>query len=116
MSQGIASTIETATILSGASLSNEVHLKSMRPFAIEMPTTWTAANLTFQVTTDGTTYRNLYDDTGAEVTVTASGDRYIALVSPAQWIGVQRFKIRSGTSGVPVNQGADRALHVVGES
>jgi len=104
-------------IASGSSLSGEVLLDNSVPrgkrlFAIVMPSSWTAANLTFQASIDGTTYNNLYDYNGSEVTVTAAASRYIVL-DPLTFAGVAGVKIRSGTSGTPVNQGADRTLTLV---
>lgn len=104
----------TATILSGASLSGAIDLGPNRAFAIVMPASWTTANLTFQGSADGITYNNLYDDTGTEVSVTAAASQYIVVSSPAKLLGVRWIKVRSGTSGTPVNQGADRVVKIVG--
>jgi hypothetical protein len=101
-----------AVIANGASLSGAVALGAGAPVAIATPAAWTAANLTFQGSVDGTTFLNLYDDAGTEVTVTAAVDRYIAL-SASLFAGCRFLKIRSGTAGTPVNQGAARTLTVV---
>lgn len=110
-----AGTTATATIASAASLSGEVDLAGYRNFAIQMPATWTAANLTFQVATaSGGTFQDLYDDFGNEVTVTAAASRGIALDGMAGALAAWRYlKIRSGTTGTPVNQAAERSLVVV---
>ena len=105
---------QTATILSGASLSGSIDLGTTRLFAIIMPAAWTTANLTFQVSADGTTYNNLYDDTGTEVTVTAAASQYIVISSPAKMLGARWFKVRSGTNTSAVNQAADRVVTIVG--
>lgn len=114
---------QEVTIANGASLSAEVDLRHHSLVAIQMPADWTAANLTFQGRpgADDTTPRinetlqNVYDDTGAEVTVTADADRYIALTAGVldALTGLGRVKIRSGTAGSPVNQGAARVLTLV---
>jgi hypothetical protein len=105
----------TATIASGASVSSLVTLPNRcMPTAIVIPGTWTTANLTFQVTLDGgTSYGNRRDEFGSEVaaTVTAAGD--VIDLPPAQWFWVKTFRIRSGTSGTPVNQGGARTLTVL---
>jgi hypothetical protein len=103
----------TTTIANGASLSGAVDLGIYRGFAIQMPAAWTAANLTFQGSSDCSTYANLYDDTGTEVLVTAAASTYIVFSSPAKFQGLRCLKIRSGTSGAAVNQGADRILTVI---
>jgi len=104
----------TTTITNGTSLSPAIDLADYgyRPIAIVMPAAWTAANLTFQGSHDGSTFNNLYTSAGVEYLVTAAASQYIIL-NPADFLGVQVLKIRSGTSGTPVNQGADRTLSLV---
>ena len=69
---------------------------------IQMPAVWTAASLTFQVSPDGgTTWCELYDDTGAEVTVVSPpAGSFIIFNTHAsyQWRGINAVKIRSGTA------------------
>jgi hypothetical protein len=103
----------TAAIANAASLSDAIHLRTHRLFALQMPGTWTAADLTFQGSYDGTTYADVYDEDGAEVTVEADASRFIIL-DPAKFLGLQRLKIRSGTTGSPVNQGGARSIQVIG--
>lgn len=105
----------TATILSGASLSDEIDLGHHRIATILMPAAWTTANLTFQVASaSGGTFKDLYDDGGVEVNVTAAAARAIGIDLNAGPLAAARFlKIRSGTTGTPVNQGGDRALVLV---
>jgi hypothetical protein len=102
------------TIANGTSLSPAIDLADYgyRPIAIVMPGTWTAANLTFQASHDGSTFNNLYTMAGVEYLVTATTSQFIIL-NPADFLGVQVLKIRSGTSGTPVSQGADRVLTLV---
>lgn len=102
-----------ATISNGTALSTAIDLDITRPFAFVLPAAWTAANLTFQVSLDGTTWCNLFDDAGTEVTVVALVSQYVVIANPAKWLGVRFLKIRSGTSGAAVNQGADRIVTVV---
>lgn len=102
----------TTLIANGASLSSSINLTASRLVVITMPAAWTAANLTFQISYDCTNYADLYDATGTEYTVTAAASRAI-LITAADFIGIQCFKIRSGTTGVPVNQAADRTLNLV---
>lgn len=105
-----------ATISSGQSLSGAIDLESAgqgaRLARIDMPPTWTAANLSFQASYDGTTYNNLFDSGGTEYAVTAAASAAI-IVPLADFLGIRFLKIRSGTSGTPVAQGADRALQLV---
>jgi hypothetical protein len=101
-----------ATIASGASLSGAVDTGTARLAQINMPAAWSAANLTFQTSDDGVTYRNLYDSSGTEYVVTAAAGRSIIL-SLADFIAARFLKVRSGTAGVSVNQAAARDLGLV---
>lgn len=101
------------TIANGGSLSAAVPIGDKVPVGIVMPSAWTAAGLTFQVSADGgSTWNNMYDAAGTEVALTVAASRYIP-IDPNVWIGINHIKIRSGTSGSPVNQGADRILTLV---
>ncbi len=108
---------ETATIANGASLSGAVSVGGpdfrVSLLRISMPAAWTAANLTFQASDSLTgTFQNLYDAAGTEVTVTTAAGREIRL-DPTHFAGVGYIKVRSGTSAVPVNQGAARTVTLV---
>lgn len=105
-------TTEAVTIASGASLSAAIELKGTVPVAIVMPATWTAAALTFQGSADGVTYGNVYSTGGSEMTAQAAATRFI-LLEPADFVAIRWLKVRSGTSGTPVNQAAERTLTVV---
>jgi hypothetical protein len=104
--------VVAAAIASGAALSAEIDLNGQLPVAIVMPAEWTAANLTLQISIDddGAIFNNVYDGS-TEYTVTAAASRYICL--ELALVGVRKLKIRSGTSGTPVNQAAARALSIV---
>lgn len=81
--------------------------------SLSMPASWTAANLTLQSSKDGgETWQNVYDKSGTEVTITVAADRYVVLDSTLTDLlrGARNLKIRSGTSGAPVNQGAERTI------
>jgi len=109
----ITNGLVTATIAESASLSGEINLKGGRLFAIVMPAAWTTANLTFQAATlQGGTYNDVYDEDGTEVAVTAAASRLIIL-EPARWLGVRNLKVRSGTTGTPVNQAAARSVILI---
>lgn len=102
------------TIAISTSLSPAIEIDFFRVAAIVMPSGWDAANLTFQASADGITYNNLYDDAGNEITVTAAASRHIGLDAvAAELSGCPWLKIRSGTSGVAVNQTAARTLKLV---
>lgn len=103
------------TIASGASLSDIIDLGAHKLCAILMPAAWTAANLTFQAAISPRgTFTDVYDDAGVEVAVTAATSRCIGLDATASELAALRFiKLRSGTAGVPVNQGAARTIYLI---
>ena len=103
----------TVTIPNAASLSPTIPLTTGSPVAVQMPAAWTAAGLTFQASSDGVTFYDLYDHTGTEVAMAVDALRYIAFNKSFEWDAVRFLKIRSGTSALPVAQGAARTLTVV---
>lgn len=103
----------TATIANGASLSGAVRFGGLVPILIVVPATWTTADLTFQVSVDGTTFGDFRDMYGTEIkaTVTAAGN--VIQLDPSTFAGVQYLKVRSGTTSSVVNQGGDRSIVIL---
>lgn len=102
----------TATIANGQAITASIYLRDQPLVAIQMPASWTAANLTFQGSNDNTNFFDVYNLDGDEYTVTAAASRYIVL-SPFEFQWARYIKIRSGTTGTPVNQSADRTIVLV---
>lgn len=105
-------------IANGTALSAAVLIAAGDLVAIEMPAAWTAANLTFQTSSDGVTFQNLFNESGVEVNVTAAAAENLAIGEGTtarieNFAGAVYLKVRSGTNAVPVNQGADRTLTLV---
>ena len=101
-----------ATIAEAASLSDAVVVGAgAAVFGIVMPATWSAAGLTFQGSVDGTNFFNIYDN-ASEWTETAAASRII-MVDPTLSESLQQIKVRSGTSGTPVNQAAARTITLI---
>lgn len=98
-------------IASGAALSAAVALGAKTIHGIAMSAGWDAAALTFQVSIDGVTFLEL-QGISAVVQATVAAGQFIAL-DPAIWRGFNQVKVRSGTSGTPVNQTADRTLTLI---
>ncbi len=90
------------TIADEAALSDAGFIGTAEIVGISVPAIDNAA-LTFMGSHDGVTYRDLYDSTPAELAWAASTGDYFATL-PANLKGVNYLKIRSGTSGTPVNQ------------
>lgn len=102
-----------ATIVSGQSLTEDIDLTTLRLIGIIIPSAWTTANLTFQVSHNGSNYYNFYNDIGGEVTISVSGPNTWICFDPSLFSGIRFLRIRSGTGAGPVNQGANRLLTLV---
>lgn len=100
----------STSIGNGQSLSSPIDLQGKRLSHIMIPSAWTTGNITFQVSTDGKTYGDYYDASGTEYTATVGGASRTILLPFADFIGVQFVKLRSGTTGTPVNQAAERII------
>lgn len=107
--------VATATIANNASLSDAIDLQGCRAVAIRMPASWTTAVLTFQGSEDDSNYADVYTSGGTELQCAAAASRWIIL-EPQHFLGIRYLKIRSGTSGTPVNQGGARSLVVVAQA
>jgi hypothetical protein len=105
--------IVDAVIANGQSLSGLIPLGNETLCGIQMPAAWTAADLSFQVSYDGTTWAEMIDQAGANIAVTGpAASEYVAFnnATIALFAGVRFLKIRSGPVGAPVAQGAARTL------
>lgn len=102
-----------ATIAPGASLSGPVATGVDTLVGISMPAAWTAAALTFQVSPDGgTTWQELYDGAGNEISITAAAGQFIQMTSYL-WRGMNMFQVRSGTAAAPVAQSAGAVITLI---
>jgi hypothetical protein len=112
-------TTTSAVIAAGASLSGPVALGALTLVGISMPAAWTAAPLTFHVSPDGgTTWQELYDGAGNEVTVQAAAGQFVVpFAAPSYlWRGINMIQVRSGTAAVPVNQAAQAVVNILSRS
>ena len=100
-----------ATILINTALSAAVELNGADIIRISMPAAWTAADITFQVSDDGgTTFRDLYMEWGFELGMWVDVDTSVEMSVFLRLLNIDQIKIRSGTSGAPVNQLAERII------
>ena len=88
----------SATIANGASLSGAVAISYLTPLHIVIPAGFDGSAITFQGSVDGTTYYNLYDESGTEVNFPAGASRIIKVTNIAYFYGLEYIKIRSGTA------------------
>lgn len=104
---------EPLTIPTGATgLSAAIDLGGSRLFCIQTPEALTGTTFTFQSSKDGTTFANMYDASGTELAITVAASRYI-IIDPTTFSAVKWLKVRSGTSGTPTNEAADRELTLI---
>lgn len=102
--------ILNAVIANGASLSDSLYVWPCQASAIIMPAAWTAASMTFQGSMDGVNFFDLFNDSGVEYEIPVLVSQAVQLNVPLTFPYV---KIRSGTTGTPVNQGGARSVTLV---
>lgn len=111
---------DTATIANGGSLSAAVDLGPERLVGLITPAAWTAAAITFDVSSDGSTYAPLYDSAGVEVSIPSASIAINAAraftLDAATFAAWQYVKVRSGVNGAAVAQGAERFVTLVSRS
>ena len=102
------------------SLSGAADIRDLDVIGVQYPATWVNAKLSFQVSDDGATYKDLYDDNGTEAQVAgaANADRFIGFRGDLAFIlGRWNFiKVRSGLTGAHVDQTTDRTINLIVKS
>jgi hypothetical protein len=95
--------VDGPTIAQGESLSDGADCTGGSIVRITIPQEFTPANLTFQASSDGGFYNDLYDPDGKEVTLAVKPDTTV--VVSAHWTrSIGFIKFRSGTRSNPVSQ------------
>lgn len=96
----------TVQIAAGQSLSGEVDIGSKSLVGIVFPSNWTTASLSFQASIDSSAFGELLDQTATAISVSSvtGGALTVIAIDPAKLRGITALKVRSGTSGVAVNQ------------
>lgn len=113
------------TIASGAALSSQttgtygtshggINMAGLTLVALDMPAVWTAADITFQESSDGVTYRNVFNADGTEFKITLPLANQKIPLADLDTAGWRFIKVRSGTAAAPVNQGAERIIGLIG--
>lgn len=98
-------------IAAGESLSDVLDCSTGELVRITMPPDWTEAKLTFQISTDGEFFNDLFDMNGYEVTLhVVPGAAALIPVDVAR--AIVFLRIRSGLRADPVPQAADRLFAV----
>jgi hypothetical protein len=98
--------VDGPTIKLGESLSDGVDCSAGTIVRITVPQEYTPANLTFQVSSDGNLYNDLFSSDGGEITVVAKPSS--GIIIPEAWArSIGFIKFRSGTRDHPVKQTKD---------
>lgn len=106
-----------ATIAALGSLSGSVSMGADTIVGIWMPATWVSAPLTFQVSPDGgTTWVDLFNDSGSAIQIMVAASQFISLVTNSNYTlrGFNMVKVRSGTTGIPVVQTGGAIVNLIG--
>lgn len=97
--------LQTITIADGESVSSSFMFGGGEAIGLQFPASTEGTACTFQVSSDNSTFVNLYDDFGTEVTITMASSRAVALTgifgAILPWAYI---KVRTGTSGTPQAQ------------
>jgi hypothetical protein len=100
-----------ATIAAGASLSNSVDCTTKTPQLISVPPNWTAANMTFQMSGDNTTFYDVVGPDGQEIDMAAVPGTTVTV--PGHWaVAAAYIKVRSGSRNFPVKQAAAATVQI----
>ena len=81
--------VDGPTIKLGKSLSDGADCSAGTIVRITVPQEFTPANLTFQVSSDGNLYNDLFTASGEEVTIVAKPDT--GIVIGERWAGLDQF-------------------------
>jgi hypothetical protein len=108
------------TIPIGTALSNVVNIGDFTVCALEMPSAWTAAAITFlgatpknDEITQPTALFSLNTLTGEySVPSAQAAISKLVILDPATFSGIQYIQIRSGIAATPVNQAAARSIRL----
>jgi len=103
--------IIAVAIMAGESLSGPVGISGGEAAYVLMPGEWDGANLTFQVSSDGETFWDVFDELGKELMVACRPGTAVRLQTGMRMVG--HLKIRSGTRAQPIQQSENRNFKVV---
>jgi hypothetical protein len=104
--------VTPVTIANAQALSSIIVCKGLKLAGILMPAAWDAAAITLQASMDGSTFLDVNDKAGAEVSITTAAGKCITL-DPAPLQAFCFLRIRSGTGATPVNQTAQRVVTLI---
>lgn len=114
---GSLPSVAAVSIAAGEALSDIVNMRGAYRFAgLIMPPQWTAADITFRGSFDGTTFYDVFDNTNAEYKLPNSsivaGRLYKFPITDLAMFPV--LQLRSGVAGAQVNQAQKRDFLIIG--
>jgi len=112
--------VTQVTIAVGEATSAEVDIGSVSVFAIQTPSAFDAATISFLAARNtGGTFTTIYDDAGVEckMTVATNESRMYSLKTVSDTLSPFRFiQLRCGDSSTPATVAAARTLYIIGKS
>ena len=95
-------------IAQNQAISGEIDIGGWTLVGIWVPAAWITAGISFQGSIDGITFGELVDQTNTAIAVSSitGGAAVFVALDPAKFRALRAIKVRSGTSGAPVNQTA----------
>lgn len=104
----------STTILSGTSVTTTIDLSEQSLLGFTIPSAWTTAALSIEVSTNGSEWCTPYDSSGSKVGVidTPSVNSAYGVDIPS-FLAWRFIRFRSGVLSAAVNQAADRVIKYV---
>ena len=104
-----APTILSTTILAGQAVSASVNLTTGSLALLMSPAAWNSANISFLISEDNVTFRDLFDGNGVEILRPMGAGRAF-IIDQSLTAAALYLQIRSGPAANPVVQDADRTF------
>lgn len=107
--------ISVAIPTDATGLSASIDLNGKTPVAIIIGGTWATADITFKGSADGTNFYDVYynsSGTRTEYVLPAAASSFLK-IPYADLLGIHYLKIRSGTTGTPVDQTGSPTITLV---
>jgi hypothetical protein len=100
-------------IAAGQSLSAGLDCTAGNIVRLTMPASWDGANLSFQISSDGAGYNDLFTIDGKEVVIPVVAGTAVVIAPLSDYLKAVAFlKVRSGSRAYPVTQSAQRDFAV----
>ena len=100
-------------IEAGQSLSAGLDCTSGNIVRLTMPYAWDGANLSFQISSDGFGYNDLFTIDGKEIVIPVVAGTAVVIAPLSDYLKAVAFlKVRSGSRAYPVTQSAQRDFAV----